>query len=329
MTSLQEELSKVELSEPTHFRNLTLFSLLRHEIAVSHPDYLLLDEAIAEKLARVTELNGGSVPELCFENHAGQAVLLLDGEELIGAKQNRVLNLTILAPPKQRITIPVSCVEAGRWHGTTAELKPSSYVMFGKGRAQRAAFVSDSMRAFGTRRSDQSAVWEHIAAKMAALGVRSRTSAMSEIFERHSVSVEAYVSAFTWCERQAGVVCLMGDQVLGLDLFDHPATMRRLFSKLLRSYALDAIDGSQEKEVVSVQRSTVPELVARMATAKCFVQPAVGLGQDLRFSSDSLSGAALWAEGRYVHIYAFPNNGQPERPGFRNWMIRPTHRRRF
>jgi hypothetical protein len=41
---------------------------------------------------------------------------LLDGEELIGAKQNRALNLTILAPAKQVIVIPVSCVEAGRWH---------------------------------------------------------------------------------------------------------------------------------------------------------------------------------------------------------------------
>jgi hypothetical protein len=59
--------------------------------------------------ARVTELGaGGSVPELRFENLGEKPVLLLDGEELVGAKQNRALNLTILAPAKQVIVIPVS-----------------------------------------------------------------------------------------------------------------------------------------------------------------------------------------------------------------------------
>jgi hypothetical protein len=45
---------------------------------------------------------GGSVPHLLFINDAMRPVLLLDGEELVGAKQNRVLNLTVLAaaPPR-------------------------------------------------------------------------------------------------------------------------------------------------------------------------------------------------------------------------------------
>ena len=72
MISLQEEFSRVEIAQPTHFRNLTLFPLLRRETALSHPDYLLLNDALEQKLARVTELNGGSVPELRFENTTGQ-----------------------------------------------------------------------------------------------------------------------------------------------------------------------------------------------------------------------------------------------------------------
>ena len=66
-------------------------------------------------MARVTKLSeGGSVQQLLFVNEGERPVLLLDGEELVGAKQNRILNLTILAPPKQRIVVPVSRVEAGR-----------------------------------------------------------------------------------------------------------------------------------------------------------------------------------------------------------------------
>jgi hypothetical protein len=57
----------------------------------------------------------GSVPELLVKNLAPSPVLILDGEELIGAKQNRIVNLAILVAAGQTLRIPVSCVEAGRW----------------------------------------------------------------------------------------------------------------------------------------------------------------------------------------------------------------------
>ena len=39
----------------------------------------------------------GDVPNLPFENHGNSKVLLVDGDELVGAKQNRIINLSILA----------------------------------------------------------------------------------------------------------------------------------------------------------------------------------------------------------------------------------------
>jgi len=66
--------------------------------------------------ARITEVSDeGQVPELKIVAKGDKAVLLVDGEELVGAKQNRVLNLTILVPAPSTTTIPVSCVESGRW----------------------------------------------------------------------------------------------------------------------------------------------------------------------------------------------------------------------
>ena len=78
--------------------------------------YLTMDEALATKSFRVSEVSkSGSVPELKVLNDLSQPVLLLDGEALVGAKQNRVLNLSIMVPAHGEMNIPVSCVEAGRW----------------------------------------------------------------------------------------------------------------------------------------------------------------------------------------------------------------------
>src|SRR6266478_9684431 len=145
MWTLQEEFSRIEIGRSSQFRNLTLFPLLRRGVPVQELEYLLLEDGIAEGKVRVTELNaGGSVPELRLENAADLPVLLVDGEELVGAKQNRVLNLTILAPPKHTTVIPVSCVESGRWGMASPDLKPDSHVMYSAGRGERVAHVTAS-----------------------------------------------------------------------------------------------------------------------------------------------------------------------------------------
>jgi hypothetical protein len=195
MTSLKEELDRVEVGGTLHYRNLTLFPLRRP--TASDMDYLLLEDAIQQGLAKVTELHGGgSVPELRFENAGERPVLLLDGEELVGAKQNRVLNLTILAPAKRTLLIPVSCVEAGRWHMTTSAFRTGTDFMYFRARARRTAQVTESMRTGRTRRSDQAALWDHIARKASRVDARSPTQAMSAMYERHALSVEDYARTF-------------------------------------------------------------------------------------------------------------------------------------
>src|SRR6266446_4168869 len=97
MPSVQETLESIRIDRPSTFRNLTLFPVIGRNGTT--PDYVTLDEALAQKTARVTEVSeGGSVPELRFANDAESSVFLLYGEELIGAKQNRVLNVSILVP---------------------------------------------------------------------------------------------------------------------------------------------------------------------------------------------------------------------------------------
>jgi hypothetical protein len=325
MRAIAHELESITIGDPVHFGGLTIFPLFRNDLLPSELGYTLLEDAVASGIARVTEVGGGgSVPELRFENLADKPVLLLDGEELIGAKQNRVVNLTILAPAKQVIVIPVSCVEAGRWQAKTEDFRPAEHIMYSRARAAKAAQVSSSMATEGRRQADQSAIWGEIALKSERLGATSQTQAMNAIFDSRAVSIDAYLRAFVWAERQAGLIFSMGPEAMGLDLMDHPDAMRAILPKLVRSYALDAVEAPRS---AAATRAAAAAFLQRIGRAKPLIRPAVGIGEDVRLTGEDISGAALWVEQQYVHVCAFTVNGAGRSGAFRTRVSRPTARR--
>ncbi|MGB3429580.1 MAG: DUF6569 family protein, partial [Burkholderiaceae bacterium] len=88
MNALSSTLQSLQIGSPITHAGLTMFPLVADR--TSHPDYLLLDQVLDGALAEVSEISdAGSVPELQFRNKADKDVLLVDGEELVGAKQNR------------------------------------------------------------------------------------------------------------------------------------------------------------------------------------------------------------------------------------------------
>jgi hypothetical protein len=300
-------LAHLQLGAEVTFRNMTIFPLL--DGGSGSTDYLTLDDALNRGLVHITEVSvEGSVPDLKFTNESDDPVFLLDGEELIGAKQNRVLNLTILAPAKRTIVIPVSCVEAGRWSRRSAKFTTSSQAHFARGRAHKMAQVSHSLHASGERRSDQHEVWAQIGDKASRLNVASPTAAMADIYETHTKRVDAYADGFTVAPQQVGAVFVLNGEVIGFDLFDSPATLKKLLPKLVRSYALDAIEAVVEKGGAESHRAVEDLLVAvRQAEAKTFA--AVGEGVDIRLSGPNLTGAGLLVKGRVVHLSAFRLEG--------------------
>jgi hypothetical protein len=302
--TIEDALAYVKLGAETTFGNMTMFPLLDGDNGSA--GYLTLDDALARGVVQITEVSvEGSVPDLKLKNESDEPVLLLDGEELIGAKQNRVLNLTILAPANRTIVIPVSCVEAGRWSPRSAKFTTSSQAYFARGRANKMAHVSQSLRASGERRSDQHAVWADIAAKGAHLKTESATAAMSDIYDHHTKLVDEYAGAFTAADRQVGAVFAINGEVIGFDLFDSPATYKKLLPKLVRSYALDAIESAQEKSASAPSAASVKELLLSVTKAEAKTFPAVGEGMDVRFTAPNVTAAGLVAKGRVVHLSGF------------------------
>jgi hypothetical protein len=304
---------RVEFGPLTTFRNLSVLGL--SAAADRDTRYLTLDEALAQGSVHIVEVSeGGHVPELKIVNDGELPVLLLDGEELLGAKQNRVINLTLLAPARQTHVIPVSCVESGRWRHVSRDFAASPRAQFAEGRAAKMQQVTSSMLTTGGRTSDQRDVWNLIADKSARLGAISDTSAMSAMFDAYHASVEEFVAAFTPGAGQVGGVFFVNGRVAGLELFDAPRTWHTLAPKLIRSYALDALDQTDDP-VPSDAAAEATMLIHALTSSQKSVFPAVGDGEDVRFDGDGVLGAALVALGKAIHVSAFSmeSTGTPNR----------------
>jgi len=307
--SIAHALSSITLGDPVTFENITMLPLLGPAAVEREPFYLTLDEALARGWTEITEVSEqGSVPELRVVNEALKPVFILDGEELLGAKQNRVVNLTILVPAEATLTIPVSCVEAGRWRARSRAFRAAPRTQYAAGRAKRMAQVTACMQMSGARSSDQAEVWADISEKSARLGVESATGAMEEIFTRHSDFTERCLKTLSPVEHQRGALFQLDGRVVGFDLFDRSVTLRRLLPKLIRSVAVDALDrplGASKKLKADLSRKVAEHFLARTSAAAVHMADALGMGRDLRIVGPKISGAALEADGSVVHLSAF------------------------
>ena len=241
-----------------------------------------------------------------MENRADRPALIVDGEELVGAKQNRVANLTLLLPAWKTTIIPVSCVEQGRWSYDSPGFRVTDRMHFASGRAERYASVQQSMRSEGTRRSDQSRVWSSIDDKAVAMDAPSETGAMSEIFERHAKALDDYVRAVEAAPDQLGAIFSVAGGSYGLDLFDRHDTLAAFLPRLVRSYGVDALERRAEGDK-AVPASAARDFLDRLSAGSFDDHPAVGLGRDVGIVADRAIGGALVVDETAVHLTGFSN----------------------
>ena len=303
MEMIREVLNHLMIGEPVSMNNLTMFPIQRE--SSRPPDYVTLDEALEHGWATVTEISEeGSVPQLRFENRADRPVLLVDGEELVGAKQDRILNLTILIPALQTVIIPVSCVEQGRWSRRSRGFRSSKSALYYRARAAKTSQVSASMAMMGERSSSQGGLWQSISSMFKASQTDSKTYAMSDLYDKSASKMNDYTKAFELSPQQVGAIFAVNGHICGFDLFEHTEILKRVFPKLVRSYALEALIGQEAKHEECTTGSAFGFLSSVSDTA-AKTYPAIGLGQDIRLSGTGIAGGALALEDRLIHLNAF------------------------
>jgi hypothetical protein len=322
---LKSYVDSFALGQGEQHKNMTVFPILSSLNGA--PDYLTMKEALEKGVFVVTEVNeGGTVPNLKVTNKADIPVLLLDGEELAGAKQNRVLNTTILVMAKAEVVVPVSCTEHGRWSYVSAEFSESGNVMSPKLRTINKSAVAVSLESGRQFQGDQGAVWDEISHLEVGAGAKLSTGAMKDVYEARADELEAYLKAFSYRTDQKGVLVMIGGAVMGFDFVSQGKVFALLFPKLIKSYAMDAWLGSRMKGKGKAADEKHGEGQARgkassrtadqdLDKAKAFMTfidrcgqksyDSVGMGKDVRFDGEGIVGSALVVDEKLIHMAVF------------------------
>jgi hypothetical protein len=270
--------------------------------------YTTLDDALAATTLEVTEVNeGGSVPVLKVVNKGDTLVFLMAGEQLIGAKQNRVLNASIMVAAQSELPIPVSCVEAGRWHYRSRHFSSSGTSSHALLRKMMSSHAHEGYRAHGTPSSKQGEVWNEVSRKLGSLGSHSDSAALDKTYEDHRQRLDDVLGQLRVPADCSGVVFAFEGKIAGADLFDKPATLAKLWPKLVRSHALDVLEVAEAK-AAPMTAEAVQQWLRSAAAAKAEPFKSPGLGDDVRLQGDTVVGAGLVVEDHPVHVELFVND---------------------
>ena len=277
---------EIRFGEPVRCGALAVFPLYAERRTLfpdDHLDYLLSDEAMAQGACTAVETD--IVSKLVIDNTGNKPVLFLEGEEVCGGRQNRALGVSVLVGAGSRTTVPVFCVERKRWGGSSPHLTAGAH-------------SPPSMRhILKGGSSSQAAVWRLIQAKHLATGTSSKYENMSDALRPEVV--KELRQSLKFPQGASGIAVVMRGKTVGIDLFDKPETLEKLWDRLvILGLTLDAVDlqgveGRDSDILVRLYRSMRWQQV----------EPVIGLGESYRARGDDGSlMTALVVEGSVIHL---------------------------
>jgi hypothetical protein len=248
----QTEASDYRLSGPYTHKNLSIF-LIHSKTSTRTKSFLTLQEALEQKKVVVYETQ--SVNELAIENLSSEDVYVQSGDIVKGGQQDRMMAIDFIVPPKSgRMPIAAFCVEHGRWSGRGDE---------------RAGVFSSSADAAVTREiklaakssNSQGAVWENVRvaqdelSKNVGARVNSTVSASSLQLAVENTRVQAtadsYIKALANIvdrnDDVIGYVFAINGKVNSADVYSSNALFKKLWPKLLKANAVEAIAKLQKE----------------------------------------------------------------------------------
>ena len=256
----------------------------------------------------VDELPDASVPTLSVTNPTDRAILLIEGESLVGGAQNRTLNVSVLVPAGATLKIPVTCLEQGRW-GARRAFQYGDVMAPRRVRRIKQDAVAQRLATVGAhsfeRHADQGAVWHVVAHELQRMGVDSSSGAMADaeaFIDRdpgRRKTVEELVTMGP-LPGQCGLVVSHGRRIVAAELFASTDLLRPHWGAIVRSHLLEhpTADGRPSA-------SRALRFLGRFANSPSERKEGLGHGIEHHVRTDRVVGQALVLPNTLIHAGAF------------------------
>ena len=250
------------------------------------------------------ELGGGSVPDLTVTNPETSPLLLIGGEQFLGGKQNRTINVSVLIAAGETLKIPVSCLEAGRW-GRRRDFEPAPTSAPRRVRRKLHEAVAAQAGTGSARRGAQAEVWQTIEGELRRMGTHSPTAAIADadaVFRRDPRRGERAeeLARLGPLPGQCGFVVTHGPRIVGTEVFGAPELLRAHWPSLVRSYLLEEPTAYGPPSADRVLRA-----LSGIGYAAAKSSSGLGLGEERHFANAKGAGQALTLADAAVHISVF------------------------
>lgn len=287
-------LKHLSLAKRQNYENLTVVPILSD---TNTPfDVLDLKEGLKMGLVKIEECDNSNIEQVKLKNNSISPLILLDGEEIAGSLQNRIISQTMIIAPKSEIKIPVNCSEKGR-NTYKSEFHYSNYMANSNTRRKK-VYNKNKLR--------QNVVWSSIDDLEKDKNTCSKTNALRDSYEKNKYDIDSYLKHFKMENNQIGVICIVENKV-GIEIFNNHSLYEKYDEMLLRSYIID----SSSSEKINISDKELENILASINEDSFIKKEAVGLGKYYKISNSYGNGHILIYENNMVHASFFKKIEEP------------------
>ena len=317
MRTLAPFLDNLIIKKPITYQGIVVFP-----VCIVHGDFDAAEDGIIslrEGLAAgwLSAEETGRMERVRLRNKNGGAALILDGETLIGAAQNRMLNTSALLRSGASAEFASCCVEVHRWDTKSADrdekrtFETSSFA-YGALRRLKMQTAEKSLMKDRTAEVGQKAVWQNIVNRFTVTGATTRTLDMHELYEFWDPALKIYEQRFYMGKGQRGMVTFIAGGGWFIDVFLNYDVLAKYVRPLVRSYAFDDLirieSGVQSNPAKAPSTKDAQEKLKSLKLVPCHPYTPGVADENTKtsffFSARAAFGLAVIDEGRLLHLSA-------------------------
>ena len=292
MRRIFDDLGVFRILEPIYLGGLKLYPVT-YEKNLSNKNINFIDDSFDRSEIEAFETSSeGVVTQIGVKNNSQSYVMILDGEGISGAKQNRISQTTIVLNPFSETIIPVNCIERGRWsYSAGRNFNKSDYSISPKMRDRKAEILKNK-----ENHRLQGAIWDEIDELSGKFNTRSVTDDLGEVLD-YASRENNFQDIDNLLNEQCNGYIVFGTERPFIELFGNDRSRKHYMKKNIKSWVAD-VESSQIKHV------DPNYLLDKYLDASWSEDKSVGAEKSFK-TNDFSNGRSYFLDGELVHSYYF------------------------